>query len=126
VYDVAEEGVTMRAIAETIGVGAQRPFRSLTENEARAHFDWMACIKHYSASQDRCCVHYQRVCWPASCTCRPLHMALQIEGRPRLIVVVEPSVEVQQVQDNGQAVVDRFHPLVCFGGDDRGSIKRRV
>jgi hypothetical protein len=52
--------------------------------------------------------------------------AQQIERRPRLIIVIEPSVEVPRVQDNGHAVVDRFHQLIFFGGYDRESIKRRV
>ena len=41
-HGVAEEGVTMRAIAETIGAGLGVPVRSVTEDEAGAHFDWMA------------------------------------------------------------------------------------
>jgi nucleoside-diphosphate-sugar epimerase len=41
-HGVAEEGVTMRAIAEAIGVGAGVPVRSLTVAEAGTHFDWMA------------------------------------------------------------------------------------
>jgi len=41
-HGVAEEGVTMRAIAEAIGAGLGVPVRSLTEDEAGAHFDWMA------------------------------------------------------------------------------------
>jgi hypothetical protein len=39
---VAEEGVAMRAIAEAIGAGLGVPVRSLSEDEARTHFDWMA------------------------------------------------------------------------------------
>jgi nucleoside-diphosphate-sugar epimerase len=41
-HGVAEEGVPMRSIAETIGTGLGVPVRSLTEDEARAHFDWFA------------------------------------------------------------------------------------
>jgi nucleoside-diphosphate-sugar epimerase len=41
-HGVAEEGVPMRAIAQTIGEGLGVPVRSLTEDEARAHFDWFA------------------------------------------------------------------------------------
>jgi nucleoside-diphosphate-sugar epimerase len=41
-HGVAEEGVTMREIAETIGAGLGVPVHSLTEEEAVAHFDWMA------------------------------------------------------------------------------------
>lgn len=32
----------MRAIAETIGSGLGVPVRSLTEDKAHAHFDWLA------------------------------------------------------------------------------------
>jgi nucleoside-diphosphate-sugar epimerase len=41
-HAVAEEGVPMRAIAETIGAGLGVPVRSLTPEEAGAHFSWMA------------------------------------------------------------------------------------
>jgi nucleoside-diphosphate-sugar epimerase len=41
-HGVAEEGIPMRAIAETIGQGLGVPVRGLTEDEARPHFDWMA------------------------------------------------------------------------------------
>jgi len=41
-HGAAEEGVAMRAIAETIGAGLGLPVRSLTKDEARAHFGWMA------------------------------------------------------------------------------------
>lgn len=41
-HGVAEEGVTMRAIAEVIGERLGVPIRSLSEQEASAHFDWMA------------------------------------------------------------------------------------
>jgi nucleoside-diphosphate-sugar epimerase len=39
---VAEEGVPLRAIAEVIGEGLGVPVRSLTADEAQAHFDWLA------------------------------------------------------------------------------------
>jgi nucleoside-diphosphate-sugar epimerase len=41
-HAVAEEGVAMRAIAETIGEGLGIPVRSLAEDEAQAHFEWIA------------------------------------------------------------------------------------
>jgi nucleoside-diphosphate-sugar epimerase len=41
-HGVAEEGIAMRAIAETIGRGLGVPVRGLTEDEAAAHFGWMA------------------------------------------------------------------------------------
>ena len=41
-HGVAEEGVPMREIAQTIGTGLGVPVRSLTADEARAHFDWFA------------------------------------------------------------------------------------
>jgi nucleoside-diphosphate-sugar epimerase len=37
-----EEGVTLRAIAETIGEGLGVPVRSVSEEEAGTHFDWIA------------------------------------------------------------------------------------
>jgi nucleoside-diphosphate-sugar epimerase len=42
VHAVAEEGVPMRAIAEAIGAGLGVPVRSLTPDEAPAHFDFLA------------------------------------------------------------------------------------
>ena len=39
---VAEEGVPMREIAEVIGQGLNVPVRSLSPEEAPAHFGWMA------------------------------------------------------------------------------------
>jgi nucleoside-diphosphate-sugar epimerase len=39
-HGVAEEGIPMRAIAETIGQVLGVPVRSLTEDEARSHFGW--------------------------------------------------------------------------------------
>jgi nucleoside-diphosphate-sugar epimerase len=39
---VAEEGVTMRAIAEAIGRGSKVPVISLSQEEAQGHFGWLA------------------------------------------------------------------------------------
>jgi nucleoside-diphosphate-sugar epimerase len=41
-HAVAEEGIAMRAIAEVIGEGLGIPVRSLTEDKAQAHFEWLA------------------------------------------------------------------------------------
>ena len=41
-HGVAEEGVPMRAIAETIGAGLELPVRSLSPEEAPAHFGFLA------------------------------------------------------------------------------------
>lgn len=41
-HGVAEEGVPMRAIAETIGTGLGVPVRSLSKDEAQTHFGWFA------------------------------------------------------------------------------------
>ena len=41
-HAVAEEGVSMRAIAEVIGRGLQVPVVSLSREEAAAHFGWLA------------------------------------------------------------------------------------
>ncbi|MFL5308255.1 MAG: 3-beta hydroxysteroid dehydrogenase, partial [Polyangia bacterium] len=41
-HAVAEEGVAMRVIAETIGEGLGLPVRSLTPDEAQSHFGWLA------------------------------------------------------------------------------------
>jgi len=41
-HAVAEEGVTLSAIAQAIGAGLGVPVRSLGKDEAGAHFDWMA------------------------------------------------------------------------------------
>jgi nucleoside-diphosphate-sugar epimerase len=41
-HAAAEEGVPMRAIAEAIGAGLGIPVRSVTEDEAPAHFDFLA------------------------------------------------------------------------------------
>jgi nucleoside-diphosphate-sugar epimerase len=43
-HAVAEEGIAMRAIAEGIGAGLGVPVRSLTEDEAQAHFGWLAAF----------------------------------------------------------------------------------
>jgi nucleoside-diphosphate-sugar epimerase len=40
-HAVAEEGVRMRDIAETIGRGLQVPMKSLSPEEAAAHFGWL-------------------------------------------------------------------------------------
>jgi nucleoside-diphosphate-sugar epimerase len=41
-HGVAEEGVPLRAIAQTIGTGLGLPVRSLNQDEAQAHFGWLA------------------------------------------------------------------------------------
>jgi nucleoside-diphosphate-sugar epimerase len=41
-HAVAEEGVTMRAIADVIGRGLKVPVISLSPDEAQAHFGWLA------------------------------------------------------------------------------------
>jgi nucleoside-diphosphate-sugar epimerase len=41
-HGVAEAGIPMRAIAQTIGTGLGVPVRGLAEDEARTHFDWFA------------------------------------------------------------------------------------
>jgi nucleoside-diphosphate-sugar epimerase len=41
-HAVAEEGVTLRAIAQAIGERLGVPVRSLAKDEARTHFDWLA------------------------------------------------------------------------------------
>ena len=41
-HAVAEEGVPMRSIAETIGAGLGIPVRSISQDEAPAHFEWIA------------------------------------------------------------------------------------
>lgn len=41
-HAVAEEGVTLRAIAETIGQRLDLPVRSIAPDEARAFFGWLA------------------------------------------------------------------------------------
>jgi nucleoside-diphosphate-sugar epimerase len=41
-HGVAEEGITLRAIAEVIGEGLGVPIQSVVAAEAPAHFDWLA------------------------------------------------------------------------------------
>lgn len=41
-HAVAEEGLTARAIAETLGAGLKVPVKSLGPEEAAGHFGWMA------------------------------------------------------------------------------------
>lgn len=41
-HGVAEEGIPMREIAETIGRGIGVPVRGLSEDEAQTHFEWFA------------------------------------------------------------------------------------
>ena len=41
-HGVGEEGIPMRAIAETIGQGLGVPARSIHAGQAAAHFEWMA------------------------------------------------------------------------------------
>lgn len=41
-HGAAEEGIAMRDIARAIGDGLGVPVRSLSLEEAGAHFDWMA------------------------------------------------------------------------------------
>ncbi len=41
-HAVAEEGVSMRDIAESLGRGMNLPVKSLTPEEAQAHFGWLA------------------------------------------------------------------------------------
>ncbi|WP_426127755.1 SDR family oxidoreductase [Pararhizobium sp. PWRC1-1] len=41
-HGVAEEGIPVRAIAEAIGAGLGVPVRSVTPDEAVAHFGWLA------------------------------------------------------------------------------------
>jgi len=41
-HGAAEEGIPMRAIAEAIGQGLGVPGRGMAEDEAAAHFDWLA------------------------------------------------------------------------------------
>jgi nucleoside-diphosphate-sugar epimerase len=59
---VAEEGVPMREIAEVIGRGLKVPVVSLSQEEAQAHFGWLAMFAGFdmpaSSAQTR-----QRVGW---------------------------------------------------------------
>jgi hypothetical protein len=41
-HGVAEEGVSLRQIAETVGAGLGVPVASLTSEEAPQHFGWFA------------------------------------------------------------------------------------
>jgi nucleoside-diphosphate-sugar epimerase len=41
-HGVAEEGIPMRSIAQTIGTELGLPVQGLSEDKARAHFDWLA------------------------------------------------------------------------------------
>jgi nucleoside-diphosphate-sugar epimerase len=41
-HAIAEEGIPMRTIAETIGAGLGLPVRSISQEEAAAHFTWLA------------------------------------------------------------------------------------
>jgi nucleoside-diphosphate-sugar epimerase len=43
-HGTAEEGITMRAIAETIAKGAGVPTKSVPAAEAGAHFGWMSAV----------------------------------------------------------------------------------
>lgn len=43
-HAVAEEGVSVRAIAEAVGAGLGVPVRSLSPEEAVAHFGWMSAF----------------------------------------------------------------------------------
>jgi nucleoside-diphosphate-sugar epimerase len=60
---VAEEGVSMREIAEVIGRGLKVPMISLTQEDAQAHFGWLAMFVSFdmpaSSAQTR-----QRLGWP--------------------------------------------------------------
>ena len=59
---VAEEGVSMREIAEVIGRGLKVPVVSLSQEEAQAHFGWLAMFAGFdmpaSSAQTR-----QRLGW---------------------------------------------------------------
>jgi len=59
---VAEEGVPMREIAEVVGRGLKVPVVSLSQQEAQAHFDWLAMFAGFdmpaSSAQTR-----QRLGW---------------------------------------------------------------
>jgi nucleoside-diphosphate-sugar epimerase len=64
-HAVAEEGVTMRAIAEVIGRRLKVPVVSLSPEDAQAHFGWLAMFAGMdmpaSSSQTR-----QRLGWQAT------------------------------------------------------------
>jgi nucleoside-diphosphate-sugar epimerase len=46
-HAVAEEGVPLREIAETIGARLNLPVRSIAQEETRAFFDWLAIFAAY-------------------------------------------------------------------------------
>jgi hypothetical protein len=52
-HGLEEEGVLFRAIAQAIGEGLGVPVRSLTEDEASAHFDFPALCRHRQSSLQR-------------------------------------------------------------------------
>lgn len=54
-HAVGEEGVPLRAIAETIGQAMNLPVKSLTPEEAQAHFGWLALFANHDmlSSSDR-------------------------------------------------------------------------
>lgn len=43
-HGTADEGVTMRSIIETIGKGLNLPVRSVSQEEAMAHYGWLATV----------------------------------------------------------------------------------
>jgi len=59
---VAEEGISMRKIAEVIGKGLKMPVGSISQEEAQAHFGWLAMFAGFdmpaSSAQTR-----QRLGW---------------------------------------------------------------
>ena len=48
-HGVGDEGVPVRAIAEVIGRRLNVPIRSITADEAKAHFDWLAYFVNVDA-----------------------------------------------------------------------------
>jgi nucleoside-diphosphate-sugar epimerase len=48
-HAVAEEGVPMREIAETIGKGLKVPVKSISVEAAPAHFGWLAAFTNFDA-----------------------------------------------------------------------------
>jgi nucleoside-diphosphate-sugar epimerase len=46
-HAVAEEGVAMRDVAEVIGRGLKVPVKSMTPEEAQAHFGWLAMFASF-------------------------------------------------------------------------------
>jgi len=80
---VAEEGISMREIAEVIGRGLKVPVVSLSQQEAHAHFGWLAMFVSYdmpaSSAQTRRCLGWrptgpgliadlEQMCWPEAVT----------------------------------------------------------